>query len=345
MTRTQNDTGGRGLSFAGGMWSFGRIIDRYATDGYGPEVSTLRTIEIAAETGELTGLDLNYPFDPDVSVDDVRKALDAHGLKAVNITPVIYDRGFRNGAFTGPDAATRHRAIDLGHEAVEVAHTLGARYVKFWPGQDGYDYPFQVDYPTLYRHAVEGIGDIARTHPRVTFAIEYKLKEPRNRLFWSTAAASLLAVEQMGADNVGLVVDFGHSLLAKENPAQALSLAHSMGRLVDIELDDNYREWDDDLTAGSLHLVETLEFLHVVRTPGLAGTAQARPLPVPGGPPRRRPRVRRRAARPGRASGAPAPRRTAGSPGTPRRDGRSTHRTHRAARRVSHDVIQHDWVR
>ncbi|MFF0670019.1 sugar phosphate isomerase/epimerase family protein [Streptomyces tendae] len=266
MTRTQNDTGRRGLSFAGGMWSFGRIIDRYATDGYGPEVSTLRTIEIAAETGELTGLDLNYPFDPDVSVDDVRKALDTHGLKAVNITPVIYDRGFRNGAFTGPDAATRHRAIDLGHEAVEAAHALGARYVKFWPGQDGYDYPFQVDYPTLYRHAVEGIGDIARTHPQVTFAIEYKLKEPRNRLFWSTAAASLLAVEQMGADNVGLVVDFGHSLLAKENPAQALSLAHSMGRLVDVELDDNYREWDDDLTAGSLHLVETLEFLHVVRT-------------------------------------------------------------------------------
>jgi xylose isomerase len=41
-----------------------------------------------------------------------------------------------------------------------------------------------------------------------------------------------------------------------------------MGRLVDIELDDNYREWDDDLTAGSLHLVETLEFLHVVRSIG-----------------------------------------------------------------------------
>ncbi|WP_226028499.1 Ig-like domain-containing protein [Streptomyces hyderabadensis] len=59
----------------------------------------------------------------------------------------------------------------------------------------------------------------------------------------------------------------------------------------------------------------------------------ARPLPVPGGPARRRPRVRRRAAGPGRASGAPAPRRTAGSPGTPRRDGRSTHRAHRAARR------------
>ncbi|GAB2909707.1 sugar phosphate isomerase/epimerase family protein [Streptomyces mayteni] len=255
-------------TFAGGMWSFGRIIDRYATDGYGPEIGTLRTIELAAASGELVGLDLNYPFDEGVSVADVRAALDAHGLVATNITPVIYDRRFRSGSFTGADAATRRAVHDLAEESVDVAAALGARYVKFWPGQDGYDYPFQVDYPTLRRHAVEGIRDVARNHPDVTFAIEYKLKEPRNRLFWSTAAASLLAIERMGVDNVGLVVDFGHSLFAKENPAEALSLAHEMGRLVDVEVDDNYREWDDDLTAGALHLVETLEFLHVVREIG-----------------------------------------------------------------------------
>ncbi|MDX3452673.1 TIM barrel protein [Streptomyces sp. ME02-8801-2C] len=257
-----------GRTFTGGMWTFGRIIDRYATDGYGPTVPTLRAIELAAASGQLVGLDLNYPFDGDVTVDDVAKTLTAHGLSAVNITPVIYDRGFRSGSFTSADASARTRAVELAHESVEVAARLGARYVKFWPGQDGYDYPFQVDYAELRRHAIEGIRDVARNFPDVTFAIEYKLKEPRNRLFWSTAATSLLAIEQMGVDNVGLVVDFGHSLFAKENPAEVLTLAHSMGRLVDIELDDNYREWDDDLTAGALHLVETLEFLHVVRQIG-----------------------------------------------------------------------------
>ncbi|MEU9456653.1 TIM barrel protein [Streptomyces sp. NPDC048277] len=257
-----------GRTFTGGMWTFGRIIDRYATDGYGPTVSTLRTIELAAASGQLVGLDLNYPFDEGVTVEEVAKSLTAHGLTAVNITPVIYDRGFRSGSFTSADPAVRRRAVELAHESVEVAGRLDARYVKFWPGQDGYDYPFQVDYAELRRHAIEGIRDVAQNFPDVTFAIEYKLKEPRNRLFWSTAAASLLAIEQMGVDNVGLVVDFGHSLFAKENPAEALTLAHSMGRLVDIELDDNYREWDDDLTAGALHLVETLEFLHVVRQIG-----------------------------------------------------------------------------
>jgi len=257
-------------TYTGGMWIFGRIIDRYATNGYGPEVSTLQTISLAAESGLLTGLDLNYPFDPDVTTIDVAKALAEHNLSAVCITPIIYDRRFRGGSFTAADAATRRATIDLAHEAVDIAAQLSARYVKFWPGQDGYDYPFQVDYAELREHAVHGIRDVARNFPDVTFAIEYKLKEPRNRLFWSTAAATLLAIEEMGVDNVGVVVDFGHSLFAKENPAEALALVHGRGKLVDIELDDNYREWDDDLTAGALHLVETLEFLHVVRGIGWA---------------------------------------------------------------------------
>ena len=110
--------------------------------------------------------------------------------------------------------------------------------------------------------------EVCANHPDIQFAVEYKLKEPRNRLLWSTAAATLVAIEETGADNLGVVLDFGHSLFAKENPAEALHLLHSHGRLVDIELDDNYREWDDDLTAGALHLVETLEFLHGVRQIG-----------------------------------------------------------------------------
>lgn len=256
-------------SFTAGMWTFGQILDRYATDGYGPGIGTLEILDLAAKTDVLTGLDLNYPFpEPDLTVEEVTQALRTRNLQAVSVTPTIYNREFRSGSFSHADAAVRRKALDLAHESVDVAARLGADYVKFWPGQDGYDYPFQVDYPTWRKHGIEGIRDVARNFPDVTFGVEYKLKEPRTRLLWSTAAASLLAVERMGVDNVGLVVDFGHSLFAKENPAEALSLVHEYGRLVDIEVDDNYREWDDDLTAGALHLVETLEFLHVAREIG-----------------------------------------------------------------------------
>lgn len=253
--------------FTGGMWVFGRIIDRYATNGYGPPVGTLEAIRLAGET-QLAGLDLNYPFDEGVSITEVREELGRQNLRAVCITPIIYDRRFRSGSFTNSDPALREAARTLAEEAVDTAEQLGAGYVKFWPGQDGYDYPFQVDYAALRHNALGGIADVAKQFPNVTFGIEYKLKEPRIRLFWSTATATLLALEQAKLDNVGVVIDFGHSLFAKENPAEVLQLVHSTGRLVDIELCDNYREWDDDLTAGALHVIETLEFIHVARQIG-----------------------------------------------------------------------------
>jgi xylose isomerase len=249
-------------TFTAGMWVFGQIIDRYATDGYNPPVATLDIIRQAGGIDGLVGLDLNYPWEPDLSVGEVREAMAAAGLSAVCVTPVIYNRQFRGGSFSNADPAIRRRAVEIAERSVEVAAELGAGYVKFWPGQDGYDYPFQADYAALRENGIGGIAEVARNNPGTSFAIEYKLKEPRNRLLWSTAAATVVNIDQAGVDNLGVVIDFGHSLFAKENPAEALHLVHS------IELDDNYREWDDDLAAGALHLVETLEFLHVVRQIG-----------------------------------------------------------------------------
>ena len=40
------------------------------------------------------------------------------------------------------------------------------------------------------------------------------------------------------------------------------------GRLYTIEVNDNWREWDDDLAVGSIHLIETLEFFLEVRKIG-----------------------------------------------------------------------------
>ncbi|MBO0792546.1 MAG: sugar phosphate isomerase/epimerase, partial [Ktedonobacteraceae bacterium] len=65
--------------------------------------------------------------------------------------------------------------------------------------------------------------------------------------------------------NVGIVFDLGHSFFAKETPADALQLVARRGKLVSVELNDNWREWDDDMAVGSVHLVETLEFLLALR--------------------------------------------------------------------------------
>jgi xylose isomerase len=252
--------------FGAGIWMFQQFIDRYATDAYGPPVSTLEAIERAAQVGEIKVLDINYPFaGDDVAIEQVRETLQRTGLRAQAITPHLYMREFQMGSFTNPDPAVRRKAVELGKRAIEVAHALDAKYVKFWPGQDGFDYPFQADYKRLWDYSVAGIREVAQSAPDMQFAIEYKEKEPRTHMFFSSAARTLLAIEDMGVENVGIVLDLGHSLFAKETPADVLQLVSRRGKLVSVELNDNWREWDDDMAVGSVHLIETLEFLYALR--------------------------------------------------------------------------------
>jgi xylose isomerase len=256
----------KNLTFGAGIWMFGQFIDRYATDAYGPPVSTLEAIDRAGAVGELSVLDVNYPFsDPNITTAQVKAALKRNNLKAIAITPAIYSREFQSGSFTNPDPKVRKKTFELAKRAIEVAQELGAKYVKFWPGQDGYDYPFQVDHAQIWDFAVGGIRQVAEFSPETQFAIEYKTKEPRIHISFSTAARTLLGIQEMGVNNVGIVFDFGHSLFAKETPADAVQLIHKHGKLVSVEVNDNWREWDDDLAVGSIHIIETLEFLYALR--------------------------------------------------------------------------------
>jgi xylose isomerase len=255
--------------YGAGLWLFGQFIDRYASDGYGDPVSTLEAIAVAARVRGLTCLDVNFPFAGDgVSVADVKRVLDDNGLRAISVTPHIYTRTFRKGSFTNPDPMVRSAAVSLCKQAVDVAGELGADYVKFWPGQDGHDYPLQVDYMEVWDNELDGIRQVVSSAPDQMFAIEYKLKEPRGHMTLSTGAKTLLAIDEIGLANLGIVMDFGHSLFAKESPSEVLQLIHRRGRLVSVELNDNLLEWDDDLAVGSVHLADTLDFLHTVRKIG-----------------------------------------------------------------------------
>jgi xylose isomerase len=249
---------------------FGTFLDRYATDGYGPAVSFTEAIRTAASVGGIESLDLNYPFwgEGGVTVAEVRSTLAETGVRALAITPEIYTREFRAGAFTNPDARVRQRALDLIARATEVGYELGVDYMKIWPGQDGFDYPLQADPRRLWELSVEGMQKAAGPHPAMPFAIEYKPKEPRTHMFFSDAARTLLAIEDMGLDNVGVLLDFGHSLYGGESPAAAANLCLARGRLIDLDLNDNFRSWDDDMTVGSVHFMETLDFLLTLKRAG-----------------------------------------------------------------------------
>lgn len=257
--------------FGAGLWNFATYLDRYATDGYGPARSTIEQIELAAQVGDIRWVDLNFPFTAGESLDDVKAALAKHDIKAIGVTPDIYLREHANGAFTNPDPARRSSAMDIMNAAADAVRDLGANYVKIWPGQDGFDYPFQVDYRELNRLAVTGMRDLATNHPDLRFVIEYKPREPRTHMFWSSAPKTILGIQKMGVDNVGVLLDFGHALFGGEPPAEAAQMLIDEGLLWGMDVNDNYRGWDDDMMVGSIHMVEIFEFFHVLKVNGWEG--------------------------------------------------------------------------
>ena len=116
-------------------------------------------------------------------------------------------------------------------------------------------------------------------HPDIRFVIEYKPREPRNRIIFPNAARTLLGIQQVGLDNLGILLDFGHSLYGLETPADAAQLCIDAGKLFAIDVNDNFRGWDDDMVVGSVHLVETFEFFHTLRKNNWDGVWQLDQFP------------------------------------------------------------------
>lgn len=266
--------------FGAGIWHFATYVDRYATDGYGESRSILDAIELAGKVDDLSVVDLNYPFfGGDFSNEQVKAALDAQGLSVIGITPEMYTNVFRKGAFTNPDPGVRRLANELINEAADVVRFFGADYVKLWPGQDGWDYPFQVNHGKHWQLSLDGLGAVASENPDLKFVVEYKPREPRVHMAFDSVSRTLLALEKIGLPNIGILLDFGHALYGGESPADSAQLAIDYGRLFGMDVNDNLRAWDDDMIAGTVHPTELMEFFHVLRRNNWEGVWQLDQFP------------------------------------------------------------------
>ncbi|GAA4169483.1 sugar phosphate isomerase/epimerase family protein [Gryllotalpicola koreensis] len=266
--------------YGAGIWHFATYVDRYATDGYGDPRTILDAIELAGQVGDISVVDLNYPFfGGDFSNEQVGDALAKQGLGVIGITPEIYTRTFAKGSFTNPDPGVRRLAHELVTEAARVVRHFGADYVKLWPGQDGWDYPFQVDHGALWKLSLDGVGQLAEENPDLKFVIEYKPREPRVHMSFDSVARTLLGIERIGLPNVGILLDFGHALFGGESPADSAQLAIDYGRLFGMDVNDNLRSWDDDMVAGTVHPIELFEFFVTLRRNGWEGVWQLDQFP------------------------------------------------------------------
>ncbi len=259
-----------GHRFATRINSFASGASDYWPDLNG-KPSLRQMVERASKVEGLTELDLNYPdhvADPVGAGTMVRDlGLSVSGLAMRYYTNPAYKRG----AFTNPDPMVRREAIDLTKRGIDAARAMGAPMMTLWLGQDGYDYAFQCDYEALWEAEVSGIAEVAAHDPDCMISIEYKPNEPRSCAVLPDAATTLLAIAQVGASNLGVTIDFAHSLYANETPAYAAAHIMRSSKLLGMHLNDGYAKRDDGLMVGSVHEQATLELLRQVKRGGFDG--------------------------------------------------------------------------
>jgi L-rhamnose isomerase len=227
--------------------------------------------QIAAIPG-LNALELNYPEHLTGGA-ELGLIDEARGL-GMNVTAINlrYDpKTFQHGAFTNPDPVRREQAIDVTLAAVDLAARAGIGHVILWMGPDGFDYPFQVDYPQLWDLEISGFRTAAGRQPNVKVSVEYKPSDPRRFSLIRSMGDSMLAVREVDLPNFGATLDFCHSLMAGEAPAAAAALALQAGKLFGLHLNDGYGAADDGLMVGSVHPRQTLELLWMMRRHGFQG--------------------------------------------------------------------------
>jgi xylose isomerase len=116
------------------------------------------------------------------------------------------------------------------------------------------------------------LREMADYNPKVRLGVEYKLKEPRVHCYVATVCKSILLAQATERQNVGVFLDTGHAILAYENVAESFALTKLFGsRLFGVHINDARRDWDWDMNVGSVHLLDTIEWLYWVDKIGFDG--------------------------------------------------------------------------
>jgi len=244
-----------------GLWCVSFAADRFLSTGYREAKTLEQQIKIVANIKDADSIDLHTSDFVGLEPKTVVKIVKDNGLKVNAVNANIFgDPIFKYGAYTNTDEKVRRKAIDLSKKSIDIAREMEAKISSLWPGQDGFDYYFQNNYYYQWDSTVSALKEIGEYAPDMKFGYEYKSKEPRMFSLVSNAAKAVLLVNEVGAENLGVTLDYGHALFAKENAAESLCLINRAGKLYNVHFNDAYGTDDDDLIAGSVNIWSAIEF-------------------------------------------------------------------------------------
>ena len=268
-----------------GHWSAGDFCDRFARPGYDSHDPAFEnTFEGQCRRTKAAGVDaieihqsvFETSMNGELDVRAIERARDGYlaelgmAIPACNINTWTNPK-FRLGGPCNPDPELRRAALDEIMKGVEICRTLDIPVLSVWPGSDGADYHFQID----YRQSLEWFTDALIAVNRrclahgIKLAIEPKPYEPRELYMIVPTAASAMIVarrvnEACGGNNCGLTIDYGHQKMEATTASTACDLAEFAGVPVhkfDVN-DARQGRNDQDCMFGTLSIPESVEYLY-----------------------------------------------------------------------------------
>jgi len=268
-----------------GHWSAGDFCDRFAPPGYHSDDPNFRNdFEGQCRRTKAAGVDaieihqsvFEKTLNGDLDSKAAERARDGFlaelgmTVPACNINTWTNPK-FRLGGPCNPDPALRRAALDEIMKGLELCTLLKIPVLSVWPGSDGADYHFQIDYKESLgwvADALTAVNKEALKHG-VKLGIEAKPYEPRELYMIVPTAASAIIVAQKvnqasGGNNCGLTIDYGHQKMEATTASTACDLADWAGVPVhkfDVN-DARQGRNDQDLMFGTISIPESVEYLY-----------------------------------------------------------------------------------
>ena len=232
---------------------------------YNKPLELEQKFKLMAEIDGYDGVEIVYPYEVN-EPERTKSLLTKHNLNvaAINVN-VKAEPEFRNGGLTSHDKAVRDKAVAFIKEAKDFALTVGADKVTCCPLGDGYEFSFQYDYAQTWKYLVETFGEAGAHNQEVPLFVEYKPSETRGRCFIDTASKALCLLNDIQNKNMGVTLDFGHSMYGNENPAEALVMLAESPYKYYVHINDNDGKWDWDYFCGTKHFLEYIEFVYYLK--------------------------------------------------------------------------------
>ncbi len=262
-----------GVKFATTLGIFGNQGDRWCA-AYKTDKSVEDLFESASKVEGLDGVELFGTWHiNEGNVDLIKDLAKKYDFEVSTlIVDLFVNPKYGNGTLASFDPKVRKDAIADIKKYMDIAPQLNCDILDIWLGQDGYDYPFQVDYIKAWQLLMEGFAECADHNKKVRLSMEYKIREPRNHCYLATVGKTLAMLEKLGRDNLGITMDVGHGFFAYESVAESIALCKLYGdRLFHMHFNDNYGFADDDLIVGAFHFQDYLEIMYWLKKTGYDG--------------------------------------------------------------------------